>query len=140
MVVQCQKCVQEGVAKLCVEDWDVNSSLLEVGVVMILLYLAIGCGGCWCIIFREKVAVSLAVEELLRKLSGSTTEHQGATPGVRMLAISTETEREAAAEVDLENLYSASSAAGDGTDGAPTLPTTTRGSDIEMQEIEEKEQ
>jgi len=59
----CTKCVQQGVAKQCVDDWDVNASLLELGVVMIVLSVAVTCGGCWYLLFRRQAA-SLSLDDV----------------------------------------------------------------------------
>ena len=73
---ECEKCVEELSTKRCVEDWDVDASLLEGGVVLVLLSFAIACGGCWHIIFRQKVADSMKEEELLAKSKSLSTSIQ----------------------------------------------------------------
>jgi len=50
----CVKCVRISADKQCVEDWDIDPRLLELGAVLILLSLAFASGGCWHLISRRK--------------------------------------------------------------------------------------
>ena len=117
----CSKCVEAADSKRCVEDWDVDASLLEVGIVLIVLCFAIATGGCWYIIFRQKVALSLADEELLgRKLSVS----QEAAGKMKMLEPSVEAESPESAPSDHDPM---------------TMPMTAGAGDIELAVVEEKD-